>query len=224
MTNGVFDLLSKLSASTLDEHFESDDPSKWDAFRKRLRSKAFVKDVQEDPRSDRKLKNFSKNLSAHMTSRGPTYTAQGETDQYKIKYHPSTKRYSCSCGNWAYKQAPKSSKNADCKHIKALKEELMTKMAGMLSQVANTVKQQMGTPDAVRYGKSMAKSVAHIGRGQDAAFRASGTNAAYEREMGHKPRGLGGTIKHELHDIWHHAKYAALRGAAAQAILEEANR
>jgi cytidylate kinase len=125
----------------LDQHFTTDDRSKWRSFRARLKDPGFVSAVKQDTRSDQKLKNFSEMIGRHDRSDVPSVTVHGVGGDYKVKYHPDIDRFSCDCGNWTYKQSVKHNKRSDCKHIRLVKSqamragEPMQKKAGKISSI-----------------------------------------------------------------------------------------
>ncbi len=134
----------------LDSHFGGVAPD-WMAFHKKLTDPQFSTAVQEDTRSNDKLKAFSSAISMRDQHEGPSSRARSDVGgSYKVRYHPQEKRFSCSCPDWTYK---KSVSGEDCKHITRMKsrtkENLVskTKVAMMppietLLRVGNTMRRQ----------------------------------------------------------------------------------
>lgn len=128
MRRGFFQLLEKHAAVAdpakfLEKHFS--DP-RWEEFRKKLRSKTFVRAVKTDDRSDSKLKRYAEMNHRHKVDKGPIFPVPSQTSgrTYTVKYHPDLDRFSCNCGDWHYTQSHKTGKNRDCKHIQMAKLEL----------------------------------------------------------------------------------------------------
>lgn len=131
MKPGLLNLLTKLSAAKpkqqnqefLDSHFSVS--PKWDTFKKKLRSPAFVTAIQQDIRSDEKLKRYSEANSKHIRTRGvPTFPVPSQSGgkSYTVKYHPDIDRFSCNCGDWSYTRSHQTGRSQqDCKHIKSVK-------------------------------------------------------------------------------------------------------
>jgi hypothetical protein len=136
-------ILSKLQPSKehqefLDSHFTDTSTSKWKAFKNKLVSTKFVDAVKQDERADSKLKRYSENNARHMQAKGtPSYQVPSQSSgrSYKVKYHPSIKRFSCNCGDWVHKQSTKG-KGGECKHVKMVKRELQAQGISKEKQAA----------------------------------------------------------------------------------------
>ncbi len=101
----------------LDEHFSIS--PKWDDFHKKLKNKSFVTAVQQDTRSNDKLKAFVDAVSMREQAKGPAVKALSDVSgSYKVRYHPEHDRFSCTCPDWTFKR---SVSGADCKHIDRIK-------------------------------------------------------------------------------------------------------
>ncbi len=139
MTPTLFMMMHKTSATLapslqhqefLDNHFTDTSTAKWKEFKKKLRSKSFVSAVKQDDRADDKLKRFSASLNRHFTGKGPKFDvpSQNSSRSYVVKYHPDKDSFSCSCGDWTYKQSTKPQvKKQECKHVSMLKHELQAR-------------------------------------------------------------------------------------------------
>ncbi len=130
MNPGLLNILIKLSAKNqpqhhefLDDHFNTN--PQWQTFKKKLRSPSFVEAIQQDIRSDEKLKRYSEANSKHIRTRGvPTFPvpSQSGNKPYTVKYHPDIDRFSCNCGDWSYTRSHQTGRSQqDCKHIKSVK-------------------------------------------------------------------------------------------------------
>jgi hypothetical protein len=134
MNKGLFSILEKVSAPQaqpqhqdfLDEHF-SISPN-WKEFKNKLRSKTFVEAVNQDTRSDDKLKRFSTEIGRHVQARGvPNFQipSASKAGSYLVKYHADTERFSCNCGDWTYARSHRLQRSQkDCKHIKQVKYDM----------------------------------------------------------------------------------------------------
>lgn len=91
----------------------------------RLKSKTFVNQVIKKT-DDEKLKNFIKNNALHLNKKiAPiSISSFSKPTTYEVKKHNG--KYTCSCPNYMYAQAPI---NGECKHIKKVKEEKLEKTA-----------------------------------------------------------------------------------------------
>lgn len=113
----------------LDTHFSSHENTRWRDFRRNLRSRGFVKAVQQDERADEKLKRFAEMIGRHHASKDPGVPVKGSSGKtYKVKYHQDLERFSCNCNHWVYDLSHQTSADADCKHIKQVRAS-MTKQA-----------------------------------------------------------------------------------------------
>lgn len=115
-------------AAFLDNHFGVS--RQWSDFNKKLKSKDFQAAVVSDTRSDDKLKTFVNAIAMREQAKGPSLKAVSDTSgSYKIRYHPSADRFSCTCPDWTYKRSHDD--KSDCKHIERVKsssrETLMAK-------------------------------------------------------------------------------------------------
>src|SRR5258708_1304420 len=109
----------------LDEHFGTNDTSRWSAFHKNIKSKGFREALKSDERADPKLKRFTAMMGRHHSMKGGVKFQSPSGQAYTIKYHPDIQRYSCSCKDWVYTKSHKlrSSSSTDCKHIQELKSQ-----------------------------------------------------------------------------------------------------
>lgn len=153
MTPGLFQFLTKVAGTHaperedqefLDEHFIKPGTDKWKAFRKRLRSKAFVAAVKQDERSDTKLKRFSESLNRHYTGKGETFQVPSLSSArtYTVKFHPDKDSFSCSCGDWTYAQSVKKNKQ-ECKHVLMVKRELNAQGTKLKKEASSRVASMM---------------------------------------------------------------------------------
>lgn len=183
----------------LDEHFGVE--SKWDSFRRNLKNEQFVDAVKQDTRSDRKLKRFSKQVGIRDRSKQPGLSVVGDSGAaYKIKFHPETKRLSCSCNDWTYKRSVKNrGPQGDCKHI---------------SRMKNTMAGQKLTKEAVALGLArIARGIHKEDKAKDQRIKLKIQHEAYKK---HFPR------KSLIHDVIFKSAAAEVRGDAAAAFLDGA--
>lgn len=185
----------------LDEHFGVE--SKWNSFRRNLKNQQFVDAVNQDTRSDRKLKRFSKQVGLRDRSKQPGLPVIGDSGAtYKIKFHPETKRLSCSCNDWTYRRSVRNrGARGDCKHIKRMK---------------NTMAGQKLTKEAVALGLArIARGIHKEDKAEDERIRSKIQHKAYKRYF---PR------TSLIHDIIFKTAAAQVRGDAAAAFLDGAKR
>lgn len=185
----------------LDEHFGVE--SQWGPLRRNLKNEQFVDAVKQDTRSDKKLKRFAKQVGLRDRSKQPGLSAIGDSGAtYKIKFHPETKRLSCSCNDWTYKRSVRNrGAQGDCKHI---------------SRMKNTMAGQKLTKEAVALGLArIARGVHKEDKLKDQRTKARIQERAYER---HFPR------ESLVHDMIFKSAAAEVRGDAAAAFLKEAKR
>jgi len=155
MNPGLFRFF-KLAASVhekLDTHFSTiSDGKKWATFRRELKSKGFLKAVEDDDRSDDKLKQYSKMVHLHKTGKGPTFPVKSDDSgkTYVVKYHPDLQRFSCPCPDWTIKH---TIDGGDCKHIRKLKSQ-----ASMVKEAGFALRELMG---AGRLGAQLYRTDKH---------------------------------------------------------------
>lgn len=101
----------------LDALFEGTRGDRWKSFAKDVKSRAFLEALANDPRADEKLRAFSSAVHLRATDKVPVTKVRGEGGTYQVRYHPSTGRHSCTCGDWTYK---KSIDGGECKHIRSV--------------------------------------------------------------------------------------------------------
>lgn len=116
----------------LDNHFGIN--PQWSDFHKKLKNHSFVNAVSADTRSDDRLKEFAKIIGMREQAKGPSLKVPSDVSgSYRVKYHSSVDRFSCTCPDWTYK---KSVGGGDCKHIdriKSDKKESLMKVASVVS-------------------------------------------------------------------------------------------
>ena len=117
--------VSQKHTDKLDEHFGGSDPQRWRNFRRGLRTKGFVKAVQQDDRADDKLKRFAEMVGRHYSARDPGVPVKGSTGKtYHVRYHEDLGRFSCGCNHWIYDLSHQTKKDADCRHISQVRAGL----------------------------------------------------------------------------------------------------
>ena len=114
-----------------ERHFLSDDKN-WGEFEKNLRSKHFRSVVSGHPQADDKLRKYVKNYGGYLASKETVGQAPSERTEKVYLVKKVDGRWACNCGNWQYR---KSVDGGDCKHIRALKKELMVKQSFAASLV-----------------------------------------------------------------------------------------
>jgi hypothetical protein len=122
----------------VDYHFSPKaGPEKWDKFLKNVRSKDFVKLIQDNPLADEQLKAHAASLHALSRSKtvGKVESAKLPGMKYEIRELPDGS-LGCTCPDWRFVGSLKP--GYECKHIRAFKEG-KTKAAsvgGLLSFLA----------------------------------------------------------------------------------------
>lgn len=112
-------------------------PEKWDKFIKNVRSKDFVRLIQDNPLADEKLKAHAESLHALSRSKpvGKIESARLPGMKYEIRKLPGGD-LGCTCPDWRF--VGSLNPGYECKHIRAFKEG-KTKAAaigGLLSLLA----------------------------------------------------------------------------------------
>ena len=99
----------------IDSLHKEESTQKWDSFADKTKDPSFVKAVQNDPRSDNKLKMHAERLNQLHSSKkvGLVQGSRGRTYQISIL---STGDYGCTCNDWRYKGSV--TPGYQCKHIK----------------------------------------------------------------------------------------------------------
>lgn len=114
-------MLEQLLPSFSDELEKLADDS-WKEFEKKLKSKAFQREVLQGT-EDPKLKKYVKNFGGVLNSKDLRAFVQSSTDpnkEHQVKVLPGG-RIGCTCRDWQYKH---STRNTDCRHIKRYKQYL----------------------------------------------------------------------------------------------------
>jgi hypothetical protein len=189
----------------LDQHFSTNEPSRWKGFRKAVKSKAFVNALKSDDRADDKMKRYAEAMYLHHAGKtSESFTVPGHSKNYTVKYHSNVDRYSCSCPDWGYARSHRIDKSGqDCKHIKMVKLELESQE----QKVKHAVVGNLNT----LYQSSKA---------HDRTTKSKITHRAYKQEMPQLTgEGVGitdlitGGIGNRVTNFFH--KHAAIRGRAA---------
>lgn len=105
----------KKHQNTIDNLHSKESKKHWDEFSDKAKDKDFVKAVNNDPRSDDKLKMHVKRLN-EMHEGKPTAQISGSRGKtYSITKMPSGD-FGCTCNDWRYKGSVNP--GYKCKHIK----------------------------------------------------------------------------------------------------------
>lgn len=134
----------------LDQHL-GEGETDWGKFTSRLRSKGFVKAVEQDPRSDEKMRRYARAM--HSLDQGDVVakvpSMSGGAGRYRIKQLP-TGRLGCTCNDWKYNR---SVNGGDCKHVRAFKAQMKkTASAGEFIEKHKGVLAPAGAAAAVGLG------------------------------------------------------------------------
>ncbi len=106
-----------------EKHFGAADKD-WGTFEKNLRSKNFREVVSSHPAADDKLQRYVKNYGGYLGSKNTKGQIPSESSKKVYLVKKVGNRWACNCKNWQYRR---SVDGGDCKHITALKKELMEK-------------------------------------------------------------------------------------------------
>jgi len=103
-----------------ESHFKSKKPD-WNKFDSAVESPGFRKAVLADPRSDKKLRQFTTmqgKIKGFDGDRTKVLSSKGDKS-YSVQYHKDIGRFSCTCPDFKYKRT--FDKGGECKHIKQVK-------------------------------------------------------------------------------------------------------
>lgn len=207
MTSGMFLTLTKFASDSaklqpsqkhrdmLDNHFSSHEQSRWRDFRRAVRSSAFVNALRSDDRADAKMKRYADAMNLHFSDKSAkVFKVPGSKKNHTVKYHPSQDRYSCSCASWGYAKSHQVDKSKqDCKHIEMVKSDLFDQQK--IASIEQFIKNLPPGALARTIGLVAKKDRLDTQNTKDEAVW-----QAYKSTFG---------------------KQASIRGAAAQAILEQ---
>ena len=99
----------------IDSLHKEESKEKWDSFADKTKDKSFVQAVQNDPRSDDKLKMHAERLN-QLHNGKPVSTVTGSRGKsYTVILLPSGD-FGCTCNDWRYKGSVNP--GYQCKHIR----------------------------------------------------------------------------------------------------------
>jgi len=107
-----------------DALFAQDNDTRWDDFLGNSKRKSFVKAVQNDPRTDDKLKRHVDQMNRLLMGR-VIATVPGSTgNPYNIiRLRGGRGELGCTCPDWRYKKSVAPVGEQDCRHIKRHREK-----------------------------------------------------------------------------------------------------
>lgn len=105
----------KKHQSTIDNLHSEESKKHWDEFSDKAKDKSFVKAVNNDPRSDEKLKMHVKRLNEMHEGKQMAQISGSNGKVYIVSKLPSGD-FGCTCNDWRYKGSVNPGYR--CKHIK----------------------------------------------------------------------------------------------------------
>ena len=100
---------------SIDNLHDKESKTQWDSFADKTKDPSFVKAVQNDPRSDKKLKLHAKRLNELHSGKVVSTVTGSRGKSYTVVLLPSGD-YGCTCNDWRYKGSV--TPGYMCKHIK----------------------------------------------------------------------------------------------------------
>ena len=99
----------------IDALHKEESKDRWDSFADKTKDPSFVKAVQNDPRSDDKLKLHAERLNQLHSGKNVALIQGSRGKTYQVSKLP-TGDYGCTCNDWRYKGSVNPGYR--CKHIK----------------------------------------------------------------------------------------------------------
>ena len=99
----------------IDSLFKEESSTKWDSFADKAKDPSFVQAVNNDPRSDDKLKMHAQRLNSMHNGKTLATISGSKGKSYTVS-KMANGDYGCTCGDWKYKGSVNP--GYKCKHIR----------------------------------------------------------------------------------------------------------